>query len=155
MVTTASQWREGRRKEIALPSGLTVIIRKLRQRDFVPSGMVGLMVDAKSEDDAQRATDQYLRDHPEEVLAQQDQLLVRGVVSPKFTLDETDATAIYVGDIDEADQQALVAAITEFSGLSVERLAEIDKFRSGALDAPRADGEVLPAAAERPVGSPV
>jgi len=152
---SVQEWRSGRRKEIVLPSGKKATIRKLRQRDFIPDGLIALALDMDEKEItsfSENHLKQYLRDHPEEIMSTEERILLRGMVDPQVTNDVTDDTKLFVGDIDDDERTALVLAIIELSEFTTSQIAEVDKFRGKDVDHPDPHGQVLPRPATPTVG---
>lgn len=149
MVTTVEEYRARVRKEVTAPSGHVFLVRKLKQQDFVPRGLVALTIETMAEVPVEVAK-AYLREHPEEVLVVEETVLTKGIVKPKVTMSHDVIDGICVDELEEQDRKFLFDTISEFSGMTELAMAAIDKFREPELDGAGADGPVL---REAPVGA--
>ncbi len=145
MVSTAANFKSRARKEITLPSGETVEIRRLSAIDFIGLGELPLPegngADETPEEKARRLKerlDAILKD-PDRINRYSNRAVVKGVVRPRFSDKDEDLdnpNVVHVRDLDETDLAALVKGIMEFSGLSKEAGQTAESFR--------ADGEPRP-----------
>jgi len=137
-------------REITCPSGQIVKIRKLVQRDFFPRGLVYLSLGSGKV--SEELLSSYLKEHFDEVSQLEGRILALGIVEPRVTEEPTDTPdEIWQGEIGEPDRQFLLDAITEWSGLTPARAAEVEKFRRKLGDRSRSSRELL---REDPVGAP-
>lgn len=128
-----------------------VVIRKLQQKDFVPRGLFIRALDGDEHTKEEAA--QYLKEHPEDTLSVELNVILRGVVEPRMVEGIGIDGALGVEEISQADRNALFMAITEFSEMTVEAAASVDKFRRKDVDAPGANVAVLPGAADGAAGA--
>jgi hypothetical protein len=141
----AEEWRAKTRMTVTTPSGLTAVIRKLRQLDFFPQGLVALGLTGELDEDRAR---RYMAEHPDEIEALEHRILTRGLVDPPVALDPSDPAMLDVRDIAGDDREFLVREISVWSGLSPEQLTAVDLFRPRALGSAGPDEPVLREAAE-------
>ena len=132
------------------PSQQVFTIRKLRQRDFFPAGLIGVALSMNTDEIGPETVLKYLEEHPVEFDAQEISILIKGVVSPRITYDPKDETAVCIEDLG-LDREFLVEQIANWAGFKISRdkktESEVEKFREGELG-PGADGQLLPHAAE-------
>jgi hypothetical protein len=145
-MASPQELRKRNRREVTGPSGETYIIRKLTQRDFMPRGLVALVVQEGIKLTQESISD-YVDSHVEELEEVEQRILKLGVVSPLVVLDPSKegTNAIYFLDLGE-DKDYLLKEIATFSGLSLDALSQIDKFRGPKLDDIGADGPILSSA---------
>jgi hypothetical protein len=109
----------------------------------MPRGLVALVVQEGTRLTQELISD-YVDSHVEELEEVEQRILKLGVVSPRIVLDpsEEGPSAVYFLDLGE-DKDYLLKEIAMFSGLSLEALSQIDKFRESKLDSIGADGSIL------------
>lgn len=161
-MSRVAEWKGKLQKQVELPSGVLITIRKLHQRDFFPKGLVAVALqgDIKSGVDAAK----WMSQNPDEVNSIEEYVLVRGVADPKVVRGPSTDDAMGTDDIVGDEREAIISSIAEFSGIDMESLAAVDKFRGRELGDPGPDGEVLrgdaapvpgPGSAGLPDGPPV
>ncbi len=126
MPSSPKEFRALSRKEITLPSGLTVEIRKLSAMDFVGHGEIPL---PSSGDDSAEKKPNFTG---EQIVRFAGLMLTKGSMSPHFSekaedLDNPDV--VHISDLSNQDLTFAAAAIAEFSGFSKEAAAEAESFR--------------------------
>jgi hypothetical protein len=149
MVVTVAEYRARVRKVVEAPSGASFEVRKLKQQDFVPKGLVALTIETMKEVPEEVARE-YLKNHPDEVLAIEEVVLVKGVVAPRLTVIGDDSKGLHVDELEEADRKFLFDTITDFSGMTEAAMAAVDNFRRQNVDGARSDVPVLQ---DAPVGA--
>lgn len=137
MPSSAADFRRLARREITLPSGLIVEIRKVPAIDFLALGDVPL---PKTETETENTQD------VQDVLPFYDLMIVKGCVAPPFVARHQPDTpdTVNIEDLDFTDYQALALNIATWSGLTAEVAQQAQSFRAQtAGEAPEADGRAL------------
>jgi hypothetical protein len=141
-VTPIGEWKRDKRKTVTLSSGRVAVIRKLMQRDFVVKGLVMLSMELGRELTNDETQD-YMSKNPDEAMAMEDTMLIRGVVSPRLTLDVESKGAVYLFDLDSADRKELVQHLMDFSAITTAVAVKSDEDGRAHVEGAGADGEVL------------
>jgi hypothetical protein len=144
MPSSVEDFRRLLYKDLALPSGLSVQIRKVQAWDFL--GLGELPVPQAAEKFA-AITMGFTEDDSRSLRRYTDRAMVRGVVKPPLT-DAMDAGGepvylpdrLHVTELSPDDYGALANAILQWSGLVAEEAQAIESFRE---DSQRTPGESI------------
>jgi len=141
MAGKGRSYREKRRKVVVAPSGDEFTIRKPGARTYtrqfksanemseLPEDIEDMLTDERLEETAKEVMKQQ---SPEEMLTSMDTLILACVVSPKVVDHETDNDdELWIQEIDMADYFFLFKEITEFSGVTAEKLRELFRTLRG------------------------
>jgi len=111
--------KAGLRKEVVLPSGLTIIIKKITGHDFIRAGNFSLhtthqvLVESKEKNEViwKKMSDEQKKRQIES----NDRMIVQAVVSPKLSVESTDDEVLSVRDLSDEDYFALLKEVGDFS----------------------------------------
>lgn len=134
-------YREKRRKTVEAPSGDKFTIRKPGARAFTRlfeiSGETGEMPEdieyALSEEGLREGAKDILSERsPDELVTSMDALILECVIDPKIVADETNNDdELWIEEIDMLDYFFLFREITEFAGVTPEKLRELFRNLEG------------------------
>lgn len=135
MAGKGKAYREKRRKHLVAPSGDEFTIRKPGVRTYsaqfksaseiseLPDNIEDALTDEALMEGAREVMSQQ---SPEELITSMDALIIACVTIPKVVEHETEHDdEVWIGDIDMADYFFLFKEITEFSGVTAEKLREL------------------------------
>jgi hypothetical protein len=139
MASTIEEFRRLIYREVTLPSGKVVQIKRVQAWDFIGLGELPIPTGGGKETDAE-ATLQLTLEDTRRLKKYSDRALVQAVVSPRLTDAYDDGgeplcgpAYLHVTELLESDYQALVNEIFEWGGLTKEADTAIQSFRSDAL----------------------
>ena len=113
------EYTERNRKTIESPSGMKFTIRKIPTRTY--SKIEQLSSKVKKDISDGEASEKFYQ----MTLI----LLPACVMSPKISIDEYSDKKVHIDDIDVEDASFIVSKIYDFTGLSSEKMEEIEEFR--------------------------
>jgi hypothetical protein len=128
MPSSIEEFRSLFQRDVPLPCGLTVRIRKISSACFVGLGELPLPTNGQGETNG----DGDAPERRETLRSYSDRAIVSGAVMPPFSdRDEHmgSATALHVRELADADYLALSHAIMEWSGLTKEDATNAESFR--------------------------
>lgn len=124
MASTASEFRQRNQKDIVLPSGLAVKIRKLSPFEFLALGKMPLNLATTGDAEAvKQQVTQAIKEEPEMATSVFDTVVCKGIVAPKVTADPKEASeeVLHISELGD-DLMEAFDAIMEFAGyLSAEK----------------------------------
>jgi|GEM_PF-6550629 len=116
IATLHAEWQGAERKHLMTPSGNCVTIRRLSEADWVLPVLVGAVIHLPRWR-RERAMRAWIAQHPEAVVALEDTLLCKALVSPRIAI-APNTDDLYVRDVSAADRKFLLDAIAEFAGVA-------------------------------------
>lgn len=145
MAGRGREYREKRRREVTAPSGDVYTIRKPGARAFtrqfkdsvgaakIPDDIEHALSDEGIKE-AEEAVKKDLKERsPEELVDSMDELILACVVDPKVVEHETDdVNELWIQEIDLPDYFFLFREITDFAGVTTEKIRELFRDLGGA-----------------------
>lgn len=108
------------RKEVTLPSGFKIVMRKLTGHDFIreasiPISSIRDIASTTSKEKSQIIWDRMTDEQKAAQIAANDRMIVAAVVEPKISLASTDDDTLSVRDLSDEDYFAILQELSTFS----------------------------------------
>jgi len=134
MPSSITEFRQRIYREVTLPSGLSVTIRKIQAWDFVGIGDLPIPSVTNPEGEVMATTENLdlLKRYTNRAIA-------CGTVAPLMSdnpADQGSPDRLYVEELLPGDKEALALAILQWAGLVEETARAVDSFREESLRAP-------------------
>jgi len=129
MASSVQDFKQRTTKAIKLPSGLEVVIRKVRELDFI--GLPELPLPTSAEAKTPADIEAWLK-QGDNIAKFASVLISKAVIAPPFSNrpeDIDNEKVVHISYLDRADLSALCVEIAGFSGLTKEVAAEAESFR--------------------------
>jgi hypothetical protein len=146
MPSSADDFRQRARKEVELPSGLTVRIRYCQQLHFIGAYELPMRLRSRNGTEEVEETEENQREGMKYFSALADAAIIHGAIAPRFAPRGApeQAELVALEDLETEDYYELARAILRHSGLAPEVASSIEAFQQNLLSSRRsADGGTL------------
>jgi hypothetical protein len=157
---------KGERRTITLPSGATVLIRPVREGDYLSTGLLPLVLQLRKNGTADSRRERELTETDLKVQRQVDRMILcectahyrvgnrRLRIVDKHFGDEAEDELV-IEDLPPADAKAILAAVKQLSGLDEEAAAAAAPFpaQQESTPAPGSAGPEIPLPADGSVAA--